>query len=61
MSSMPASREGGDMYVVVRLREGAIVLDAVNREAGLRNELLRVDVEPLRPQTPFADPKSRAH
>ena len=51
--------ENADLYVVVRLREGAIVLDAVNRERGLRNELFRQEVEPLRPFTGFADQQSR--
>jgi hypothetical protein len=48
-----------DLRVVVRLKQGSLILDAtVERpgEPGKRMELFREDVHPLRPQTGFATP-----
>jgi len=42
-------REGADVRVVVRLREGAIILEGTNEADGRRVELFREDVAPLRP------------
>jgi hypothetical protein len=46
-----------DVRVEVALREGSIILAAINA-AGKRTELFRHDVEPLRPQSPFGGPES---
>jgi hypothetical protein len=45
-----------DLRVVVRLREGAILLEGINEAAQQRVELFREDLAPLRPQTGFATP-----
>ncbi|HEY6755328.1 MAG TPA: hypothetical protein VI077_11555 [Pseudolabrys sp.] len=39
--------DNADLCVVVRLREGAVILEGTNLEAGQRIELYREDVEPL--------------
>ena len=48
-----------DVRVVVRLREGAVLLDATSERGGKRAELYRQDIAPLRPATPFAAPESK--
>ena len=50
--------EGMDVHIIARLREGAVILDAVSNKDGKRTPLFRQDVEPLRPQTAFAEPES---
>jgi hypothetical protein len=51
-----------DVYVVARLREGAVVLEGINRANDTYTELWREDVEPLRPDSGFAMPDtSRQH
>jgi hypothetical protein len=45
-----------DLGVVVRLREGAILLEGINEAARQRVELFREDLAPLRPETGFATP-----
>jgi hypothetical protein len=51
-------QEGMDVHIVARLREGALILDAVSNKDGKRTALFRQDVEPLRPATAFAEPES---
>ena len=48
-----------DVGVVVRLREGAILLEATSERGSKRAELYRQDIEPFRPATPFAAPESK--
>jgi hypothetical protein len=46
----------GDLRVVFRLKEGAIILEATKGDR--RHELYRADVEPLRPRTGYGEPES---
>jgi hypothetical protein len=48
----------GDLRVVFRLKEGAVVLEGVNNRTNQRFELYREDVAPLRPRTGFGEPDS---
>ena len=61
MELLGVSLEANDMdlRVVVRLREGAILLEATSERGGKRAELYRQDIEPVRPATPFAAPESK--
>ncbi len=47
-----------DVHVEVALRQGSIILAAINNAAAKRTELFRHDVEPLHPQSPFGEPES---
>jgi hypothetical protein len=47
-----------DVYIVVRLREGAIVLDGINLANGTRYELWREEVQSLTPVSGFAMPET---
>jgi hypothetical protein len=47
-----------DVRVVVRLREGTIVIDAVDDAQGRYTEIYREHVHPLRPDSGFAMPET---
>jgi hypothetical protein len=49
----------GELRVVFRLKEGAVVLEGINNSRNQRFELYREDVAPLRFRTGMGEPASK--